>query len=175
MGSDPMAKKSFRDTLSPRGVCSRIPHLRPFYRDSHGQISTHVYILHIIPFMGCLRLSVVVVSIDSHSENPRFSVQLVDTHSFVPTALTPHPTNTALFSRWCWVVLVYVQSKENLHMQRTGDTIRCEVPTRHFRQCSHHSSAEGRISDLKAGDMFSLNRTSPMRAPRLWQAQKRVP
>jgi hypothetical protein len=45
MGSDPMAKKSFRVTLSPRGVCSRTPHPRPFRRDSHGQISTHVYIL----------------------------------------------------------------------------------------------------------------------------------
>ena len=51
---------------------------------------------------GVLGLSVVVVSIDSHSENPRFPVPFVDTHSFVPTALTPHPTNTALFSKWCW-------------------------------------------------------------------------
>ena len=40
-------------TLSPRGVCSRIPHPRRISRDSHGQISTHVYILHIIPFLGC--------------------------------------------------------------------------------------------------------------------------
>ena len=75
----------------PRGIC-----------DSHGQISTHVYMLHIIPFMGCLRLSVVVVSIDSHSENPRLPVQLVDTHSFVPTALTPHPANTGVSEKWCW-------------------------------------------------------------------------
>ena len=36
-----------------RGVCSRIPHPRQIFRDSHGQISTHVYILHIIPFLGC--------------------------------------------------------------------------------------------------------------------------
>ena len=53
MGSDPMVKKSFRDTLSPHGVCSRLPHPRRISRDSHGQISTHVYILHIIPFLGC--------------------------------------------------------------------------------------------------------------------------
>ena len=45
-----------------------------------------------------------VVSIDSHSENPRFPVQLVDTHSFVPTALTPHPANTGVSEMWCWCV-----------------------------------------------------------------------
>ena len=45
----------------PRGIC-----------DSHGQISTHVYILHIIPFLGCLRLSVMLVSVDLHSEKPFF-------------------------------------------------------------------------------------------------------
>ena len=90
------------DTLSPRGVCSRMPHLRRICRATHGQLSTHVFLLHIIPFMGCLRLSVVVVSIDSHSENPCFPIQLVDTHSFVPTALTPHPAKTGVFSKWCW-------------------------------------------------------------------------
>ena len=36
-------------TLSPRGVCSRIPRPRHISRDSHGQISTHVFLLHIIP------------------------------------------------------------------------------------------------------------------------------
>ncbi len=40
-------------TLRARGVCSRIPHPRQISRDSHGQLSTHVYILHIIPFLGC--------------------------------------------------------------------------------------------------------------------------
>ena len=46
---------SLRSIASPahRGVCSRIPHPRQISRDSHGQISTHVYILHIIPFLGC--------------------------------------------------------------------------------------------------------------------------
>ena len=34
--------------------------------------------LHIIPFLGCLRLSVAFVSIDLHSEKPCFSVQFVD-------------------------------------------------------------------------------------------------
>ena len=57
--------------------------------------------LHIIPFLGCLRLSVVVVSIDLRSSKPCFSVEFVDTHSFVPTAITPPPTNTALSSNWC--------------------------------------------------------------------------
>ena len=74
-------------TLRARGVCSRIPHLRHFRRATHGQITTHVYLLHIIPFLGCLRLSVVVVSIDLHSSKPCFSVQFVDTysiHSFPP-------------------------------------------------------------------------------------------
>ena len=60
---------SNHNTLSPRGVCSRITHPRQICRAPHVQISTHVYLLHIIPFLGCLRLSVVVVSIDSHSEN----------------------------------------------------------------------------------------------------------
>jgi len=41
------------DTLRARGVCSRIPHPRHISRDSHGQLSTHVYIAHIIPFLGC--------------------------------------------------------------------------------------------------------------------------
>ena len=40
------------ETLSPRGVCSRIPHLRLFCRDSHGLFFAHVY-AHIIPFLGC--------------------------------------------------------------------------------------------------------------------------
>ena len=44
-----LRKQSFLRRI--RGVCSRIPHPRPFRRDSHGQISTHVYILHIIPFL----------------------------------------------------------------------------------------------------------------------------
>ena len=36
-------------TLRARGVCSRIPHSRHFFMPHHGQISTHVYIPHIIP------------------------------------------------------------------------------------------------------------------------------
>ena len=51
MGAAPVGKQSFHDTLSPRGVCSRIPHLRPFRRDSHGLFLAHVY-AHIIP---CLK------------------------------------------------------------------------------------------------------------------------
>ena len=61
--------------------------MRQICRYSHGQISTHVYILHIIPFLWCCWLSVVVVSIDPHSSKPCFSVQFVDTysiHSFPP-------------------------------------------------------------------------------------------
>ena len=45
-----------------------------------------------------------VVSIDSQSENPCFPVPFVDTHSFVPTALTPHPANTGVSEKWCWCV-----------------------------------------------------------------------
>ena len=52
MGAAPVGKQSFHDTLSPRGVCSRIPHLRPFRRDSHGLFLAHVY-AHIIP---CLEI-----------------------------------------------------------------------------------------------------------------------
>ena len=100
-----------------RGVCSRIPHLRPFRRDSHGQLSTHVYILHIIPFMGCLRLSAVVVSIDSHSENPRFPIPFVDTHSFVPTALTPHPANTGLSGKSDYYLLYRTLPVSNTNSQ----------------------------------------------------------
>ena len=43
--------------------------------------------LHIIPFLGCCWLSVVLVSIDFHPEKPCFSVRFVDTysiHSFPP-------------------------------------------------------------------------------------------
>ena len=74
-------------TLRALGVCSRIPHMRQICRYSHGQISTHVYILHIIPFLWCCWLSVVLVSIDFHPEKPCFSVRFVDTysiHSFPP-------------------------------------------------------------------------------------------
>ena len=59
----------------PRGIC-----------DSHGQISTHFYILHIIPFLGCLRLSVMLASVDLHSEKPFFplSSSIYSIHSFPP-------------------------------------------------------------------------------------------
>ena len=33
-------------TLSPRGVCSRIPHMRLFRRDSHGPYIAHVYAVY---------------------------------------------------------------------------------------------------------------------------------
>ena len=41
------------DTLTPRGVCSRIPHFGVSCSPTHGQISTHVYVPHIIPFLRC--------------------------------------------------------------------------------------------------------------------------
>ena len=50
MGAAPVGKQSFHDTLSPRGVCSRIPHMRLFRRDSHGLLDAHVY-AYIIPYL----------------------------------------------------------------------------------------------------------------------------
>ena len=44
-----------KDTLSPRGVCSRIPHFGVSSTPTHRQISTHVYVPHIIPFLRCPR------------------------------------------------------------------------------------------------------------------------
>lgn len=44
------------------------------------------------------------MSINLHSSKPCFSVQFVDTYSFVPSALTPHPTNTGFSEKWCWCV-----------------------------------------------------------------------
>ena len=38
------------ETLSPRGVCSRIPHLRLFRRAHHGLFIAHTY-AHIIPYL----------------------------------------------------------------------------------------------------------------------------
>ena len=38
------------ETLSPRGVCSRIPHLRHFRRAHHGLFFAHVY-ARIIPYL----------------------------------------------------------------------------------------------------------------------------
>ena len=46
---------SNHNTLSPRGVCSRIPHPRHFRRDSHGLFIAHVYLLHIIPLSPSTR------------------------------------------------------------------------------------------------------------------------
>ena len=73
MGSDPMAKKFFRVTLSPRGVCSRIPHLGVSSTPTHGQISTHVYVPYIIPFLRHPRHNHVnLASIQPPSQSPSF-------------------------------------------------------------------------------------------------------
>ena len=74
-----MVKESFRTTLSPRGVCSRIPHSRHFFMPHHGQISTHVYILHIIPFLRHSGHH----SSNSTAQQPHFTITVIP-----PT--TPH-------------------------------------------------------------------------------------
>ena len=116
MGSDPMVKKSFRDTLRARGVCSRIPHSGVSSTPTHGQISTHVYVPYIIPFLRHPRHNHVnLASIQPPSQSPSFHRQdhtsqslayptppTPTGNSFVPTALTPPPTNTALSSKLCW-------------------------------------------------------------------------
>ena len=73
MGSDPMVKKSFRDTLRARGVCSRTPHLGVSSTPTHGQISTHVYVPYIIPFLRHPRHNHVnLASIQPPSQSPSF-------------------------------------------------------------------------------------------------------
>ena len=47
---DPMAKSPSAPCSLARGACSRIPHLRLFYRASHKHFSAHVHHLRIIPF-----------------------------------------------------------------------------------------------------------------------------
>ena len=88
-------------TLSPRGVCSRIPHLPHFCRDSHGLFFAHVY-AYITPFISFAHQHV-SLSIDSSSspflhqrqDDARGKLHLHDREKYSPRVLKPRRVDAA--------------------------------------------------------------------------------
>ena len=95
MGSDPMAKKFFRVTLSPRGVCSRIPHTM-----SRQCCITYHRKAHIIPFF--VWPPPLLPSSRTFSPQPvRVSITITQNLSFhSPPPRHPYPINPTLSSNW---------------------------------------------------------------------------
>ena len=131
MGSDPMVKKFFshyaphpmQQPQMPdmkqikRSVCNHIRHFSLLsYLPSAGNPSSQPSIRRLAPplIRSIIQPNARASSYQPTTQSPSFH-QPHHTHqthsspppeptgnSFVPTALTPHPTNTALSSKWCW-------------------------------------------------------------------------
>ena len=126
MGSDPIVKKFFSH-YAPRPLQQpQMPDMKQVKRSVCNHIR-HFSLLSYLPSAGnpdtqppIRRLALPIIrSITQPNARAFASTQSPSFHrprhpihphsspppagnSFVPTALTPHPTNTALFSKWCW-------------------------------------------------------------------------
>ena len=128
MGSDPMVKKFFshyapRPMQQPqmpdmkqikRSVCNHIRHFSlPSYLPSAGNPSTQPSIRRLAPplIRSIIQPNARASSYQPTTQSPSFHQprHTLQTHSsppptgnsFVPAALTPHPTNTGVFEKWC--------------------------------------------------------------------------
>jgi len=138
-------------TLSPRGVCSRIPHPDAIVAPPHGQFAAHVFALYIIPQQKPIVST--SVNLASSSESAHTSIipqQKIIVSTSVYLSSPSARTHTSIIPQQKIVVQAYIKSSRH-----PGEPMRspAHLPSRmgrHHHSLSRYHSTVLRMPDSKS-------------------------